>query len=584
MPFYIFINRDRVRGSKMNKHSKSYKALFLILIVSLSLFSFTLVASADSNVLDRVVIIETKDNYDQGEAARMKERIGRIHPVIINALYERNLIIKFINFPLTDLPEYQFLRGETPRGWEGTGKTWDDVPGAGGSPAVARIGFSEPGEWHGTINLELHELAHLIDSHVFNYSSHTAEFTTIHKEEQAGFLPEAYFSNPEEYFAESFSYYYLGGERKSKLMQQAPKTFDFITKLPTLLSGGVEPEDKIVPEIILHGNNSIELNIGDVYEELGAAATDNIDGDLSNEIVITGVVNTAQSGQYTVTYSATDKAGNSATATRTVNVSEIAKELIPPVITLLGDNSIELQVGDLYKELGATAKDSAGGNLSEEIEVTGEVNTAEAGEYIVTYSVTDSNGNKATTSREVNVVKKESHDDIISPVIMLHGENPMELNLDDTYEEFGATAEDNVDGNLTNLIEVTGKINTSKPGKYMITYSVTDKAGNITTETRTVHVLDSAVLEVDSNEVDGTKDNTKDNDEIILNDNAKSDGGKNLKDDTKGGSKTTIKENFKMDGAALPLPSSSSNMRLLLVIGLLLTLSGSSMLIARKTA
>ncbi|WP_420535002.1 anthrax toxin lethal factor-related metalloendopeptidase, partial [Bacillus mycoides] len=45
--------------------------------------------------------------------------------------------------------------------------TWDDVPGVGsdigGKPVMARIGFSERGKGHGSINLELHEIAHAID-------------------------------------------------------------------------------------------------------------------------------------------------------------------------------------------------------------------------------------------------------------------------------------------------------------------------------------------------------------------------------------------------------------------------------------
>lgn len=568
----------------MVKYLNSSKVLFLILIVSLSLFFFTVVASAESNVLDRVVILETKDNYNKEEAVRMKDRIGQIHPVIINALYDRGLIIKLINFPLTDLPEYEFLRGEIPRGWEGTGKTWNDVPGAGGSPAVARIGYSEPSEWHGTINLELHELAHLIDSHLFDYSSHTAEFTTIHKDEQLGFLPSGYFNNAEEYFAESFSYFYLGGERNSKLKQQAPKTYEYITKLPAILSGEVpDVEDTDVPVITLQGDNSIKLNIGDDYEELGAVAIDSIDGDLSDAIEITGAVNTAKSGQYLVTYSVTDKAGNNATATRTMNISERDEDTIAPVITLLGDTSTEFHIGDLYKELGATAEDNIDGDLTKAIELTGEVNTARSGTYMITYSVTDNSGNTASTSREVNVLDKVLNDDITSPVITINGDNPMELNTGDIYEEQGATGKDAVDGDLSKAIEITGDINTDQPGQYIRTYSLIDNAGNIATETRTVNVLYSTDLEKDNNENEEIKDSTKDQDEIVLHNKPKDDGRKGFKDNTRSNGKNETKDFSKANGLALPLSSSPTNIRLLILIGLLLTVSGSSMLLVRKT-
>lgn len=572
----------------MVKYINNSKALFFILIISLSLFSFTVVASAESNALDRVVILETKDGFNKEEAARMKERIGRIHPVIIHALSDKGLIIKLINFPLTDLAEYQFLRGEIPRGWEGTGKTWDDVPGAGGSPAVARIGYSEASEWHGTINLELHELAHLIDSHVFDYSSHTAEFTTIHKEEQLSFLPSSYFNNAEEYFAEAFSYFYLGGERNAILKQQAPKTYEYIKKLPAILSGEVpDVEDTDVPVITLQGGNSIELNIGDAYEELGATATDNIDGDLSDAIEITGEVNTEKSGQYLITYSVTDKAGNNTTATRTIQVLESDEDTTAPVITLLGDASIELHIGDFYEELGATAADNIEGNITEAIEVSGKVNTAKSGKYIITYSVADISGNTASTSREVNVIDKVLTDDITPPVITINGDNPTELSTSDIYDELGATAEDAVDGDVSKAIEITGDINTDKPGQFMITYSVTDNAGNIVAESRTVNVIDSTDLEKDSDvkekENEETVDGTQKDDKIVLPNKPKDDGRKGFKDNAKSGDKKFTSDSPNTNGPALPLSSSSTNIWLLILIGLLFTVSGSSMLLVRKT-
>ena len=516
----------------MDNQLKNYKILFLILIVSISLFSFTVDASAESNVLDRVVILETKDNYDKEEAARMKERLGRIHPDIIQALYDRSIVIKLINFPITDLPEYEYLRGEVPRGWEGTGKTWDDVPGAGGNPSVARIGYSQPSEWHGTINLELHELAHVIDSHVFDYISHSKEFTMIHGAEQTGFLPAGYFTNAEEYFAEAFGYYYLGGAKKDELKQQAPKTYAFITKLPFVLSGEVpveepvdvpenEVEDTDAPVITLHGDNSTELTLGDVYEELGATAVDNTDGDITEAIEITGEINMAKAGQYVVTYSVTDKAGNNATAERTINVLEM-EDTIAPVITLLGDKSTELYVGDLYEELGATADDNVDGDLSEAIVITGEVNTAKSGKYVVTYSVIDNHGNTATTSREISVLEKEELDEIASPATTTGDEKHKVQNAGDRNDEPGVTVEeeDNVD------------------------------------------------------KKEGFKDSPKDEDkdEIAPNDYTKGDGGKGMI------------ENLKTDKTSFPLPSSQTNTYLILLIGLLLTISGSSMLLVRKTA
>lgn len=84
----------------------------------------------------------------------------------------------------------------------------------------------------------------------------------------------------------------------------------------------------------------------------------------------------------------------------------------------------------------------------------------------------------------------EPIDDIEAPVITLNGDAEIELNVGESYKELGATAEDNVDGDLTDEIEITGEVNTDIPGKYTITYTVSDAAGNVATKTRVVYVVE----------------------------------------------------------------------------------------------
>ena len=62
------------------------------------------------------------------------------------------------------------------------------------------------------------------------------------------------------------------------------------------------------------------INVGDEYVELGATAIDDIDGDITEKIIISGEVDAETAGTYTVTYTVTDRAGNVAEETRTVNV------------------------------------------------------------------------------------------------------------------------------------------------------------------------------------------------------------------------------------------------------------------------
>ncbi len=78
-------------------------------------------------------------------------------------------------------------------------------------------------------------------------------------------------------------------------------------------------DDAGAPVITLVGSGSMEIDLGDVYTEQGATATDEEDGTITP--TVTGTVNTDKVGEYTVTYTAKDAAGNEASAvTRTVKV------------------------------------------------------------------------------------------------------------------------------------------------------------------------------------------------------------------------------------------------------------------------
>jgi hypothetical protein len=80
------------------------------------------------------------------------------------------------------------------------------------------------------------------------------------------------------------------------------------------------PADTTPPVITLIGDNPQLIANGAVYADLGATVTDNVDS--TRTIQGTGTVNTAAAGDYTITYNATDAAGNNAVAvSRTVRVA-----------------------------------------------------------------------------------------------------------------------------------------------------------------------------------------------------------------------------------------------------------------------
>jgi beta-glucanase (GH16 family) len=80
---------------------------------------------------------------------------------------------------------------------------------------------------------------------------------------------------------------------------------------------GNTASDRVKPVISILGSTNVKLQEGGSYNDPGAIATDNVDGSLTP--VVSGTLGSAP-GEYSLTYTATDRAGNSATATRRVTV------------------------------------------------------------------------------------------------------------------------------------------------------------------------------------------------------------------------------------------------------------------------
>ena len=79
--------------------------------------------------------------------------------------------------------------------------------------------------------------------------------------------------------------------------------------------------DTTPPVITLTGSSTINLTVGDTFTDPGATATDDVDGDLTSSISVSGSVDTSSTGTYTIAYSVSDAASNTATVNRTIIVS-----------------------------------------------------------------------------------------------------------------------------------------------------------------------------------------------------------------------------------------------------------------------
>lgn len=84
------------------------------------------------------------------------------------------------------------------------------------------------------------------------------------------------------------------------------------------------PPDTKAPLLVLKGDADITLPINHTYQEPGFSAMDDVDGDVSNKVTITGSVDTSRVGVYTLTYLASDSSGNLAQLSRSVRVTTFA--------------------------------------------------------------------------------------------------------------------------------------------------------------------------------------------------------------------------------------------------------------------
>lgn len=89
--------------------------------------------------------------------------------------------------------------------------------------------------------------------------------------------------------------------------------------------------------------------------------------------------------------------------------------------------------------------------------------------------------------------------DTTAPVISLIGAPEVTINVGDTYSDAGATASDNVDGDITEGIIIVNPVDADMVGDYIITYNVSDAAGNYAAEVkREIHVVAVPALSSDA--------------------------------------------------------------------------------------
>ena len=188
------------------------------------------------------------------------------------------------------------------------------------------------------------------------------------------------------------------------------------------------------------------------------------------------------------------------------NDEEIPEENSAPVIRGISDKTIK--VSEEFDVLeGVSASDKEDGDLTDKIEVSGTVDINTAGKYELIYTVSDSEGLKATAKRTITVKADEVVEPEENSAPVLYGVLNKSIKFSEAFDALeGISASDKEDGDLTDKIEVSGTVDTNTAGKYELIYTVSDSEGLKATAKRTITVEEEDILEPDE---ENTYDSTK---------------------------------------------------------------------------
>merc|ERR1711966_83776 len=187
--------------------------------------------------------------------------------------------------------------------------------------------------------------------------------------------------------------------------------------------------------------------------------------------------NMLKPGTYYLKYVCSDEAANTATACRTfINVDKTR-----PVITILAAANkadgiwyVEASRDNNYVDAGATCSDMVDGNISQDVEVSGDVvNMAAVGTYKINYNCEDSAGQTAFPATRTVIVE----DKTCPTCKITGGDAVITVEASFPYTEEASTCTDTLDGAMPDAC-IYGTVDVELTGTYVLTYSVTDKNGN----------------------------------------------------------------------------------------------------------
>lgn len=181
-----------------------------------------------------------------------------------------------------------------------------------------------------------------------------------------------------------------------------------------------------------------------------------------------GQVKVDEIGRYVLKYDIRDLSGNIAQVSVTVRV---LPDSSAPKLILNGAIQDTIDVFSDFDDPGYTVSDNC--DDTPKVYITSDLKTEKTGSYRIKYLLRDESGNETFAYRYVVVADRKAPE-----LIELLGEDTLRIQVNEQYNEYGASFIDNYDEVDDLEILVSGFVDIRTLGQYNLTYSATDKGGN----------------------------------------------------------------------------------------------------------
>lgn len=235
--------------------------------------------------------------------------------------------------------------------------------------------------------------------------------------------------------------------------------------------------DREAPMIVCDGV-PLEVSVSATDRDLcaGLTATDNVDGDLTDRIVVRKVSQLYGSNTAMIQYAVFDSSSNVCVYSRSVTYTDYRKprfSLTQPLIYNL--NSV-VSLSDRL-----TAYDSINGDISQRIRVSSSaVTSSEKGLYPITVQVTNSSGDTAVAKLTVTIENITAHHPVIRlSEYLIYADVNSQLD-EDTLRSYIVSAKETANGeklDFNDIIIDADNLNLSTRGSYDVVYSYTNSRG-----------------------------------------------------------------------------------------------------------